>query len=62
MTQASTNPHFGFTAGDVILITGAGSGLGLAIVRAIAERHHASITLSTAPLGQGLEVRVAFAA
>lgn len=37
-----------------------GSGLGLAIVRAIADRHHASITLSTAPGGQGLEVRVAF--
>ncbi len=37
-----------------------GSGLGLAIVRAITERHHASIALSTAPGGRGLEVRVAF--
>ncbi|MEO9067033.1 MAG: ATP-binding protein [Caldimonas sp.] len=37
-----------------------GSGLGLAIVRAIAERHRASIALDTGPGGQGLEVRVAF--
>ena len=38
-----------------------GSGLGLAIVRAIAERHCASVSLHTAPSGQGLEVRVSFA-
>ena len=36
-----------------------GSGLGLAIVKAIAERHHASITLSEASLG-GLAVRLFF--
>ncbi len=39
-----------------------GSGLGLAIVRAITERHHATIALGTAPGGQGLVVRVAFPA
>jgi signal transduction histidine kinase len=39
-----------------------GSGLGLAIVRAIAERHGASVGLHTAPSGQGLEVRVLFSA
>lgn len=38
-----------------------GSGLGLAIVKAIAERHHASVTLHTPPSGQGLEVCVLFA-
>ncbi len=37
MTQASTNPHFGFTAGDVILITGAGSGIGRASAVRAAE-------------------------
>ena len=37
-----------------------GSGLGLAIVRAIAERHRASVSLLTAPSGRGLEVRVLF--
>ena len=37
-----------------------GSGLGLAIVRAIAERHRASVSLHTAPGGAGLEVRVVF--
>ena len=37
-----------------------GSGLGLAIVRAIADRHRASIELGTAPGGQGLDVRMAF--
>lgn len=37
-----------------------GSGLGLAIVRAIAEQHHARVTLNTASSGQGLEVRVVF--
>ena len=36
-----------------------GSGLGLAIVRAIAERHRATVTLGDAPLG-GLRVQVAF--
>jgi two-component system OmpR family sensor kinase len=38
-----------------------GSGLGLAIVKAIAERHDASITFSTSPLG-GLVVTVTFPA
>lgn len=38
---------------------GSGSGLGLAIVRAIADRHRATITLGDAPLG-GLRVQVAF--
>ena len=47
--------HAEKTARDV-----SGSGLGLAIVRAIADRHRASIALSTAPGGQGLEVRMAF--
>ncbi len=37
-----------------------GSGLGLAIVRAIAERHGASVQLVTAPSGLGLEARVVF--
>lgn len=37
-----------------------GSGLGLAIVRAIAERHHASVSLHTPSSGRGLEVRVVF--
>jgi two-component system OmpR family sensor kinase/two-component system sensor histidine kinase QseC len=36
-----------------------GSGLGLAIVRAIAERHGATIVLGEAPIG-GLRVRVRF--
>ena len=39
---------------------GGGSGLGLAIVRAIADRHGASVTLHTPASGQGLEVRVVF--
>ena len=39
-----------------------GSGLGLAIVRTIAERHGAQVSLHTAHGGQGLEVRVLFAA
>ena len=39
-----------------------GSGLGLAIVRAIADRHHAQVSLRTAGSGQGLEVRVVFPA
>ena len=39
--------------------TGNGTGLGLAIVRAIAERHRASIELTTAPAG-GLCVQVRF--
>ena len=38
-----------------------GSGLGLAIVRAIAERHGATVSLHTPPGGRGLEVRVRFA-
>jgi signal transduction histidine kinase len=38
-----------------------GSGLGLAIVRAIADRHGASVSLHTPASGRGLEVRVAFA-
>jgi len=37
-----------------------GSGLGLAIVRAIADRHRATVTLADAPLG-GLRVQVVFA-
>ena len=37
-----------------------GSGLGLAIVRAIAERHHAIVSLHTAAGGHGLEARVLF--
>ncbi|HVV69728.1 MAG TPA: ATP-binding protein [Gammaproteobacteria bacterium] len=37
-----------------------GSGLGLGIVQQIAEVHHAVISLSTAPSGQGLQVTVAF--
>lgn len=40
----------------------AGSGLGLAIVRSIADRHHAQVSLHTAPSGSGLEVRVVFVA
>jgi signal transduction histidine kinase len=39
-----------------------GSGLGLAIVLAIAQRHGASVRLHTPASGQGLEVRVVFAA
>ena len=41
---------------------GGGSGLGLAIVRAIADRHGASVTLHTPASGEGLEVRVVFGA
>ncbi len=37
-----------------------GSGLGLAIVRAIAQRHGASVSLHTPASGRGLEVRVGF--
>ncbi len=37
-----------------------GSGLGLAIVRAIADRHHAVVSLVTPPAGHGLEVQVSF--
>jgi signal transduction histidine kinase len=37
---------------------GSGSGLGLAIVKAIAQRHGASVELMTGPSGRGLEVRV----
>jgi two-component system, OmpR family, sensor kinase len=40
---------------------GSGSGLGLAVVRAIAERHAATVTLGDAP-GGGLTVRVSFPA
>lgn len=39
-----------------------GSGLGLSIVHAIAERHGATVSLHTPAGGQGLEVRVVFAA
>lgn len=39
-----------------------GSGLGLAIVRAVAERHGASVSLHTPASGRGLEVKVAFPA
>jgi two-component system, OmpR family, sensor kinase len=39
-----------------------GSGLGLAIVRAIAQRHGASVSLHTPASGRGLEVRVGFPA
>lgn len=39
-----------------------GSGLGLAIVKAIAQRHGAQVSLHTPASGQGLEVRVVFAA
>ena len=37
-----------------------GSGLGLSIVKAIADRHQASVALHTAAGGRGLEVRVTF--
>ena len=37
-----------------------GSGLGLAIVRAIAQGHHAQVSLHTPASKQGLEVRVVF--
>lgn len=37
-----------------------GSGLGLAIVQAIAQRHGATVALTTPASGKGLEVRVAF--
>jgi signal transduction histidine kinase len=37
-----------------------GSGLGLAIVQAIAERHHARITLAERDSGPGLVVRLTF--
>lgn len=37
-----------------------GSGLGLAIAKAVADRHHASIALNTAPSGHGLEIVVSF--
>ena len=40
---------------------GGGSGLGLAIVRAIAQRHHAAVSLHTPNSGRGIEVRVRFA-
>jgi len=40
----------------------AGSGLGLAIVRAVAERHGASLTLTASPTLAGLRVEVRFAA
>lgn len=52
-----------FHRGENAQMTGrdfGGSGLGLAIVRAIADQHHARVTLSTASSGQGLEVRVVF--
>lgn len=39
---------------------GGGSGLGLSIVQSIAARHRATVTLHTAPSGEGLEVRVVF--
>jgi signal transduction histidine kinase len=39
-----------------------GSGLGLAIVKAIADRHHAIVSLHTGRDGTGLEVRIAFPA
>ncbi len=42
--------------------SGSGSGLGLAIVKAIAQRHGAQVSLHTPASGQGLEVRVVFAA
>jgi signal transduction histidine kinase len=38
-----------------------GSGLGLAIVRAVADAHHAVVSLHDRPGGPGLAVRVAFA-
>ncbi len=38
-----------------------GSGLGLAIVRAVADAHHARVSLHDRPGGPGLEVRVCFA-
>ena len=37
-----------------------GSGLGLAIVKTIAERHHATVSLSARTSGTGLAVRVTF--
>jgi signal transduction histidine kinase len=39
-----------------------GSGLGLAIVRAVCERHGATVTLHTGPWERGLEARVLFRA
>ena len=39
---------------------GAGSGLGLSIVKAIAERHHASVHLDTSATLGGLSVRIQF--
>jgi two-component system, OmpR family, sensor kinase len=49
-------------AASALARDGGGSGLGLAIVQAIAERHHAVASLHTPASGQGLEVRVVFAA
>jgi len=46
-------------AAELARDTSAG-GLGLAIVRAIADRHHALVSLHTAASGSGLEVRVVF--
>ena len=40
----------------------AGSGLGMAIVKAIADRHGATVSLHDGPDGTGLEVRVVFQA
>jgi two-component system OmpR family sensor kinase len=37
-----------------------GSGLGLAIIKAIAERHGATLTLDQSPRLGGLQVRVEF--
>jgi two-component system OmpR family sensor kinase/two-component system sensor histidine kinase QseC len=48
-----------FWRGEASAASTAGSGLGLAIVQGIAQRHRASITLASSPLG-GLRVRVRF--
>lgn len=52
-----------FHRGELALSqSGNGSGLGLSIVKAIAQRHRATVELHTPAAGRGLEVRIRFPA